>query len=285
TGKDLALGQQLFWEARNAGEKICGTYTVDLEVKDHGYNVQTATTQYSEMSGDILALNLLLGSPMATALSEQVIEDGIVAIPLSWAQSISDNPNYAIVGPTYDVEIINGLDYLLEEGLIAEGAKVGHIFHDSEYGENASVGVKYFAAEHGMTVVDQRVAPTEADLNSRVIALAAESVDVVVLTTTPPQTAAAAGATVAQGLAVPLVGSGPSYAPALVDTPARDVLLDRFYYAGPNAGLDAEVAAPALDLYRAQNPDGKPANSFATGYADGAVMAQFHEPPCAAGDL
>jgi hypothetical protein len=63
------------------------------------------------------------------------------------------------------------------------------------------------------------------------------------------------------------------------------VLLDRFYYAGPNAGLEAEAAAPALDLYRAQNPDGKPANSFATGYAGGAVMAQFLEAACAAGDL
>ena len=53
------------------------------------------------------------------------------------------------VGVTYDLEIINGLGYLLEQGLISEGGKIGHLYTESEYGLNALAGVEAFAAEHG----------------------------------------------------------------------------------------------------------------------------------------
>lgn len=285
TGKDLTLGQQVYWDQQNRSGGVCGKYKVALSVEDHGYNVQTATTKYAGMKDKVLALQQLLGSPMATALSPDITSDELVTIPLTWAQTISDNPNFAIVGATYDVEIINGLDYALSKGLIKKGDKLGHIFHESEYGANASAGVKSFARKNGLTVVDQKISATESDLSSRITALKTAGVNAIVLTTTPTQTAAAATASDAQGLKVPIIGSGPSYAPTLVATAAKSVLESRYYYSGPNAGLDTPEGKPALDAYKAKNPSGKPANSFVTGFATGQVMKAILEKACADGDL
>ena len=59
----------------------------------------------------------------------------MVNIPAAWAQSLTENPEIAVVGATYDVEMINGLDYLLKQGKIKEGDKIGHIYFEGEYGD------------------------------------------------------------------------------------------------------------------------------------------------------
>jgi ABC-type branched-subunit amino acid transport system substrate-binding protein len=285
SGKDVTLGQQIYWKLENAKGGVCDRFTVDLKIEDHGYNVQKATAKYAGLKDGVLSLTQLLGSPMATALAPDVKKDQMMAMPVSWARTIADNPYYAIVGPTYDVEIINGLDYLLAQGKIAKGAKIGHIFHDSEYGANALTGVKFFAERNGMTVVEQKISALEPDLSSRVTALKAAGVNVIVLTTQPLQTAAAASAAAAQQLNVPILGSGPTFLPALLDTPARDVLVGRYYQVGPNAGLDSEAAKPLLDAYLKENPGGKAGNPLVTGYAIAQVMDTILEKACADGDL
>jgi ABC-type branched-subunit amino acid transport system substrate-binding protein len=285
SGKDVTLGQRIFWELENAKGGVCDKYTVELEVEDHGYNVQKATTKYAGLKDDVLSMQQVLGSPVATALAPNIQSDKIVSVPLSWARNIAENPYYAIVGPTYDVEIINGLDYLLEKGVIAKGAKIGHIFHDSEYGANALAGVKYFAEHNDMTVVEQKISATEQDLSSRVTALKAADVDLVVLTTQPLQTAAAANATVAQKLDVPMLGSSPAFLTPLLGTPAKDVLVDRFYLTAPNPNLGSDAAKSLLDAYKKDNPNGKPGVPLVTGYATSFVLDAILEKACKDGDL
>ncbi|ONH31058.1 hypothetical protein BL253_11030 [Pseudofrankia asymbiotica] len=288
SGKDLAIAYDNFWKdynQKNGG--ICGKYTVKLENADTGYNVQKATTEYAALQPKVAAMQMVLGSAIATALSEDITADDMVAIPLAWSQSISDNPNYTIVGSTYDVESINGLDYLLEKGLIAKGVKVGHIYHDSEYGTNADAGVKYWAQQNGSQVFEQKVSPLQNDLSSQVTALKGQGVGVIAITGTPTQTAALAAATKTQGLNVPLVGNGPTYTPDLLTGDAKDVILDRFYFAGGNGTLPTAEAATVLAAYRQAvgKPDAIPTPALSTGYATATVMAKILEAACAAGDL
>jgi len=288
SGKDLAIAYDIFWKdynQKNGG--ICGKYTVQLENADSGYNVQKATTEYSAMEGKVAAMQMVLGSAIATALSEDLTTDDMVAIPLAWSQSLSDNPNYAIVGSTYDVEMINGLDYMLEKGIIAKGVKIGHIYHDSEYGINADAGVKYWATQNGSQVFEQKVSPLQNDLSSQVTALKGQGVGVIAITGTPTQTAALAAATKTQGLDVPLVGNGPTYTPDLLTGDAKDVILNRFYFAGGNGTLPGTEAATVLAAYRKAvgNPTAIPTPALSTGYATATVMAKILESACAAGDL
>ena len=51
------------------------------------------------------------------------------------------------MGATYDVEMVNGFDYLLKKGKIKEGDKIGHIYFEGEYGANGLAGSKYFAEQ------------------------------------------------------------------------------------------------------------------------------------------
>ncbi|MCK9905031.1 ABC transporter substrate-binding protein [Frankia sp. Cpl3] len=285
SGKDVTEGQRIYWDQLNKGEKICGRFTVELDIKDHGYNVQTAVTQYAESSGDVLGFVQVLGSPMATALIPELEKDGLIGIPVAWAKNLAASPGYAVPGPTYDVETINGLDYLLSEGLIKEGDKIGHIFHDSEYGNNALEGSKFFAAQHGLTIAEQRIGAAEPDMTSRVTALAAEGVKAIVLTTQPSQTAGVAAAANGAGLDVPLLGNAPTFFPTLLDTPARDNLIKNFYLVGPNVGVGLPPAADLLKAYKDKFPNVEPSNSVVTGYSSSKIMELILQKACEDGDL
>ena len=48
-GKPIVQGTQLFWEQQNAAGGVCDR-TVELDVKDHGYDPQKAVVQYRELS-------------------------------------------------------------------------------------------------------------------------------------------------------------------------------------------------------------------------------------------
>ncbi len=284
-GKDITFGHQVYWDARNAAGGVCGRYRVALEIADHGYNVQKATAQYSAMREKVVALNQLLGSPMATALAPDLAKDNVLTMPMAWAVNLTDSPAFALVGPTYDLETINGLDSLLEQGLIKEGDPIGHIFHDSEYGANALLGTKYFAGRHNMTVVEQKISPLEGDLSSRITALKAAGVKAIVLSTSPSQVAVAASATEAAGLRVPLLGSSPTFQPSLLNTPARNALIDRFYYSGPITTLGVPPTKALSDAITAKRPNETVSNGVVAGYAASRIMDIILTKACANGDL
>ena len=155
-GKDITNAQALYWQNQNAGDKVCGKYDVKLEVKDHGYVTQQGVQLYGSIHDDVLAIEQTIGSPINTALAPQIESDKMVNIPAAWAQSLTENPENAIVGATYEIEMINVLDYLLKEGKIKEGDKIGHIYFEGEYGEGGLQGSKYFADKHDMTIVESR---------------------------------------------------------------------------------------------------------------------------------
>ena len=121
-GTDITNAQALYWKTLNEGDKICDTYTVEEIVKDHGYDTQRGIQLYSSVKEDVLAIEQTIGSPINTGLAQQFEADSMVNIPGAWAQSLTEVSENAVVGSTYEVEMINVLDYLLEEGEIAEGA-------------------------------------------------------------------------------------------------------------------------------------------------------------------
>ena len=223
-GKDITNAQSLYWKKQNDGDKICGTYTVDETVKDHGYDTQRGIQLYSSIHNDVLAIEQTIGSPINTGLLPQFETDHMVNIPAAWAQSLTESPQIAVVGATYEVEMINVLDYLLEKGKIEEGDKIGHIYFEGEYGEGGLAGSKYFAEQHDMEVVEQQIQPTDTDMTAPVTKLKSEGVDAIAITVALGQTASVAGVAASQGLNVPIAGSNPVFAPALLDGPAGPAL-------------------------------------------------------------
>ena len=91
-GKDITNAQALYWEKQNAGDKVCGKYTVELEVKDHGYVTQQGVQLYGGIHDDVLAIEQTIGSPINTALAPQFESDHMVNIPAAWAAVADREP-------------------------------------------------------------------------------------------------------------------------------------------------------------------------------------------------
>ncbi|MBB6629817.1 ABC transporter substrate-binding protein [Nocardioides sp. KIGAM211] len=281
-GKDITNAQALYWKKQNAGDKICGKYTIDETVKDHGYDTQRGIQLYSSIHNDVLAIEQTIGSPINTGLLPQLDQDSMVNIPAAWAQSLTESPEITIVGATYEVEMINVLDYLLKEGKIKEGDKIGHIYFEGEYGEGGLAGSKYFAEQHGMTVVEQQIQSTDTDMTAPVTKLKAEGVKAIALTVAPGQTASVAGVAASAGLDVPIAGNNPVFAPALLDGPAGPALEKNLFVASPVAPFDK--LPDLLKEYQAAYP-GDPTLGVVFGTAAADVMRQILDKACENGDL
>jgi ABC-type branched-subunit amino acid transport system substrate-binding protein len=283
-GKDVTNAQQLFWDQTNAKGGVCGKYQVRPEVKDHGYIVQNAVQLYSGMKNDVLALSQTIGSPINVALADQFQQDKMVNIPEAWARSLTENPQNAVVGATYDVEMVNGLDYLLKQGKIKEGDKLGHIYFEGDYGANGLAGSKYFASKHGMTIDEAQIKSTDTDMTAQVTKFKADGVKAILLTTAPAATASAVGVAAAQGLNVPVLGNNPVYAPGLLAGPSGPALKQNMIIASPVPTFDQQQQL--LKDFTAKYPSSTPPSlGVVHGYADALVMSKILEKACQNGDL
>jgi ABC-type branched-subunit amino acid transport system substrate-binding protein len=281
-GKDITNAQALYWQEQNAGAKVCGKYTVDTVVKDHGYVTQQGVSLYGSIHDDVLAIEQTIGSPINTALAPQLESDHLVNIPAAWAASLTENKQNAVVGATYEVEMINVLDYLLENGKIKEGDKIGHIYFEGEYGEGGLAGAKYFAKKNGMSVVEAQIKPTDTDMTSQITKLKAQGVNAIALTVAPGQTASAASVAASQGLDVPIAGNNPVFAPALLDGPAGPALEKNLVVASPVSSFDKNP--DLLKAYQAKYP-GDPTLGVVFGTAAATVMNKILDKACKDGDL
>jgi ABC-type branched-subunit amino acid transport system substrate-binding protein len=277
----IAQGRQLFWDARNADGGVCDR-TVEFTVSDHAYNAQNATSLYADMQPDVLAFDELLGSPMIDSLLPSIERDAVLTMAVSFSSSLLDSPYVVVTGATYDIEMINALQWLLDEGRIAEGDTVGHIYLEGDYGENALAGAQYAADELGVEIATQKVQPTDADLTAAVTALEDAGAGVVLLTTTPPQAASAVSVAQANGLDMSFVGSNPTFSPALLASPAAESLQSSYLAVSSVAPYVSESAGATAvrDAFAAEFAGETPTQFVLYGYAQGELMAQILETAC-----
>jgi ABC-type branched-subunit amino acid transport system substrate-binding protein len=282
----LTQANQLYWKQRNAEGGVCGR-KVELEIKDHGYDPQKAVVQYRDFSADILGLQQLLGSPITAALLPTLGEDSMIALLSAWPSSLLSNENIIIVGTTYDVEMINGLDYFKRKGMIKSGDTIGHLYFEGEYGENGLKGTKYFASENDMKVVEQKIKATDEDMSGQVAAFKRAGVKAIAVTTAPTQLASVAGIAAAQGMNVPIIGNNPTYDPALLKSPAAEAVKAHAYISGSIAPwtLDEPEVQKVSQEFKAAYPKSVPKASVQFGWAQAEVMFQILNKACENKDL
>lgn len=282
----IAQGRQLFWDARNDDGGVCDR-TVEFTTSDHGYNAQNATSLYADIAPDVLAFHELLGSPMIAALLPNIGQDAVPTLAVSWSSNLLDSPYIVIAGTTYDIEMINAVQWLMDEGRLAEGDTVGHIYLEGDYGENALAGTQIAAAELGLEVSAQRVQPTDDDLTAQVTALADAGASVVLLTTTPAQTASAVSVAQANGLGMSFVGSNPTFSPSLLTGPGADALEGTYEVVQSFAPYTSDGEGPAAvrDAFDAEFAGETPTAYVFYGYAQAEVMAQILDTACDNGAL
>jgi len=285
-GLALTQGNQAYWKEQNRAGGVCNR-KVTLTVKDHGYDPQKAVTLYRDMSTKILGLQQLLGSPITAALLPSLERDSMYSALAAWPPSLLKSKVIEITGATYDLEAINGIDWLMKNKGLKKGDSIGDVYFEGDYGEGGLVGVKYAAEKNGLKVVEQKIKATDVDMSGQVSALKRAGVKAIWLTTGPKQLASVAGVAKAQGLDVPIAGNNPIFSPLLLATPVGPTLEKNVTVFSGTApiSLDKPDVAKAKSTYEKYFPKGLPQGAVVAGWAEGEVMNQVLKKACDNKDL
>ncbi|GHB00661.1 ABC transporter substrate-binding protein [Streptomyces chryseus] len=286
-GKSVTQAQQLYVKQVNADGGICGR-KVELVVRDHGYDPQKAVSGYTELSPQVLGFAQFIGSPFVAAVKQRVDgQDKGLVIPQAWSASLLGSPYIRVIGNTYDVETINAVDFLMKEKGLKKGDKLGHVYFEGDYGENALAGAKYAAEEAGLTVVEQKIKPTDNDMTAQVAALKKAGVKGVVISAGPRQAASFVGVATAVKLQAPIIGNNSAFSPQLLATQAGPALMKNYYVASPTQpiGTDSPDAKKLVADYKAAYPSDALDNGVVAGWTAASVFGEALKKACTAKDL
>ncbi|MDQ0379596.1 ABC transporter substrate-binding protein [Amycolatopsis thermophila] len=281
----ITHGNQLWVNDFNAAGGVCGR-KVGLQVVDHAYKADQAKTLYPQLEPKVLGFVQVVGSPIMAALKQNIQSDKVTTTPASWSSELLDNPYVMIVGTTYDVEMIDGMSYLQDQGMIKDGDTVGHIYIEGEYGANGLRGSRYYAQQHHLNLREVKITSSDNDLTNIVTGLRGEGVKAIMLTTTPAQTGSVAAANKALGLNVPLLGNNPTYDPVLLNSPAANAL-DRLYVVASSVPYSADIpkAKEVSSKYKAAAFPEPPNAGVDYGYAVAEVWGTVLKKACDNKDL
>ena len=285
--KSVVQGTQLFWKQQNAQGGVCDR-TVEVVVKDHGYDPQKAVSVYRELAGDVLGMQTILGSPVVSALRPTIDQDNMYVGVAGWSASVLTDERLQLLGTTYDIEAITGLDFLMRTKGIKSGDKVGHVYFEGDFGENALKGSQYLAAKAGLTIVGQKIRPPDTDLSAQVAAFRTAGVKAVLVSAGPTQTASVAGVAKATGLVVPIVANGPGFTPQLLNSPAGPALKENLHVVSSIAppSLDTPAAKQLQEAFAKEYPDAVPTQVGSVfGYVQARVTKDILQKACDNSDL
>ena len=279
------FGTKIWAEEVNAAGGICDRDIV-LNVKDSAYKADLAVSLYEAEKNNNVGMVSLVGSPMLAALKTKLATDNMLTVPGSWASNNMDSDAIMMIGPTYDIEMINGLAYAAEQGLIADGDKIGHIYVDSEFGQGGLMGSKAYAKNHDIEVVEAKVSASDTDMTATITKLKADGIKLIALSVPPAATGSVAIQNQVQDLNVPIVGNNPTYAPTLLSDPSVEAGLENFYLAHSTAPVSADIpkAKELLEKYEGMTED-PPNIGVNMAYVWGLTYGEVLKTACENGDM
>ncbi|KIF79779.1 ABC transporter, partial [Streptomyces sp. 150FB] len=145
----------------------------------------------------------------------------------------------------------------------------------------------YAAEQAGLTVVEQKIKPTDNDMSAQVAALKRAGVKAVIVSAGPRQAASLVGVAAATGFQVPVIGNNSAFAPQLLATPAGPALMKDYYVAASTLPIGSTEAAPAklAKEYAAAYPEDVLDNGVVAGYTAAQVYGDVLKKACTAKDL
>ncbi|MET9862838.1 ABC transporter substrate-binding protein [Streptomyces smyrnaeus] len=286
-GKSVTQAQRLYVKQVNAEGGICGR-TLKLTVRDHGYDPQKAVAAYTELEPDVLGYVQFIGSPFVASLRQRIDRrDKALVVPQAWSAELLGSPYIRVVGSTYDIETINAIDFLMKVHGLKKGDKLGHVYFEGDYGENALAGSRHMANKSGLELVEQKIKPTDNDMTAQVAALKKAGVKAVVLSAGPRQAASLVGVAAARRLSVPVIGNNSAFSPQLLGTQAGPALEKAYYVASPALpiGDDSEGPSALASAYAKAYPKDTLDNGVVAGWTAASTYGEALKRACRAKDL
>jgi ABC-type branched-subunit amino acid transport system substrate-binding protein len=226
-GTELYQGSKLYTDQLNKSGGVCGRQ-VKLSVQDNKYVPQTALSLYQQSSTQVLDYMAILGTPILATLEPRLQQDGILTVTQSWDPSLLRDPNLIVAPSSSDMDIVAGLGYLYQQGLLKRGDAVGAVYI-AGLGQPQMAGVDYAAAHYGLKATKVEVSPTATDLTAQLQQFKASGAKVIVAAGLPTQTAAVAAGEVAAGLNVPVVTGTAGFTASLTTGSAATAVENHVY--------------------------------------------------------
>ncbi|NEK57101.1 amino acid ABC transporter substrate-binding protein [Geodermatophilus sabuli] len=245
-GPLIIEGQEAFWNRVNEDGGI-GGYDVDVTeyVRDNQYNPQVTNQVYQEIKPDVLALAQTLGSPMTAAIVDDLDAEDIIAAPAAWSSLYLFQDVIVESGASYCAEAMNGVDYAVENDGIQS---VMAIHYAGDYGADAAAGAKVAAEANGIEFTNVETTAGADNQAAAIAAIREQAPDLVLISTGPTETATIVGQAVAGGFQGRVMGSSPTWNPAILQSPAAPAFQAAFQHLGPWGPWDAETDGHAAAL-------------------------------------
>jgi ABC-type branched-subunit amino acid transport system substrate-binding protein len=278
----IVAGHEVYWGNVNANGGINGLM-VELVVRDTVYEIPNHVQFYEELKDQVVAFGHSTGSPHTLAINEDLQDDGILAIPLTWYSGWSDpaiNSNLVPHGTPYCLEAMSMIEYLQgvaqENGIANPTLAVASV--PGDFGLDAMAGALIAAEALGIEVVDDgsgTIIPGQ-DQTPISDAIVGSGADMVYITAGPGDTGAVYGGVIAQGFQAIWSGAGPSYNPVFLDGAIADAIARDYYgslYWQP-WGSDDPGNQELTALFAAANPDAPATDFYAEGFIEATIMHQ-----------
>lgn len=227
SGKIDYHGAELYIKQLNKSGGVCGRQ-VNVNVQDHQYNPQTALSLYSQSEPNVLGYLSTLGTPVLAALASRFKADQVLTTTLGWDYTNLSNPSLIVAPSTSDMDMVAGLGYLNEKGLLHDGDTIGEIYMQG-LGVSQVPGVQYAAQKLHLKVQKFEVAPTTSDVSSQVQKFQSAGAKLIVVEGLPTQTASAATSASALGMNVPILTGPAGFTTQLMSTAAAPALAAHLY--------------------------------------------------------
>jgi ABC-type branched-subunit amino acid transport system substrate-binding protein len=291
---EIAEAQKVYWDNVNANGGIAGRQ-VELIIEDNAYDVAVQQEKYEAIRNEVAILSQSTGSPHTAAIAGNLIEDDLVAIPLSWYSGwgFGDlGQNVFETYTTYCVESMNGLEWLNKN---RDVQTVAIISFPGEYGGDGAAGAALAAEALGLEVVFDgtgQVTPPSADnpnpdQTAIISQIVSTNPDAVWATINPTTLGVIMGGAVSQGYQGLWSGNSPTYSFKLLGSDLAP-LLDQYYIASTYIvtwGTDVPGMQEVVDTMTAAAPDLPVSDVYILGWTEAMVTQKILEQAAANGDM
>jgi len=228
----ITEAQAAFWRRVNEVGGIAG-YDIDATtyVRDNEFNAEVHNRVFQEIRGEVLALAQTLGSSPTLAILDDMRDDSIVGAPASWNSAWEFEDVILESGANYCFESMNGVDWATEQ--VGTDISLLHIHFPDDYGNDAAAGSEIAAQAHGIEYSAQETPPGRDQQAGAIEAVVSQSPDVLFITTGPQEMVEIVGRAAARGWQGLVLGSGPTWNPALLGTDAAPALEAMYHQVGP----------------------------------------------------
>jgi ABC-type branched-subunit amino acid transport system substrate-binding protein len=223
-GKPLLTGQEAYWLWVNDNGGVAGKYKVELVVEDTLYETNTTVQKYNKIKNDVVTFAQVMGTPHNLALLPLLREDDMVSAPASQDAFWVREQNMLPVIEPYQIDVINGISYYLDEGGGA-GKTVCGLFQNDVYGEAGLEGLTFAATEFGFEIkASPRFKLGDTDFTAQVTELRNAGCEGVWLTALPSELGGIMGTAARLGYTPQWLAQSPAWIDELGNTPLKDYL-------------------------------------------------------------